>query len=53
LENSIPDVETQFDDLNREVAYWKTQAITLRVRNEKLEKENKLMNEIINEEYGI
>jgi hypothetical protein len=49
----IPDVETQFDDLNREIAYWKTQAITLRVRNEKLEKENKLMNEIINEEYGI
>ena len=53
MENSIPDVETQFDDLNREVAYWKTQAITLRVRNEKLQREVRVMQELINIEYGI
>jgi hypothetical protein len=49
----IPDVETQFDDLNREIAYWKTQAITLRVRNEKLQREVRVMQELINIEYGI
>lgn len=49
----IPDVETQVDDLNLEIAYWRTQAIVLRERNVALEKENQLMNEIINEEWPL
>jgi len=56
----IPDVETQFEELSKrnqellkEVNYWRNQAFTLRERNVDLEKENKLMDEIINEEYGV
>ena len=56
----IPDVETQFEELFKEnqellkeVNYWRNQAVTLRERNVALEKENKLMDEIINEEYGF
>ena len=56
----IPDVETQFEELFKEnqellkeVNYWRNQAVTLRERNVALEKENKLMDEIINEEYGV
>jgi len=56
----IPDVETQFEELSgrnqellKEVNYWRNQAFTLRERNVALEKENKLMDEIINEEYGV
>jgi len=53
LENNIPDVETQFDDLTRELEYWKAQAKTLRIRNEKLQREVRVMQELINIEYGI
>ena len=56
----IPDVETQFEELSgrnqellKEVNYWRNQAFTLRERNVALEKENKLMDEIINEEYSF
>ena len=56
----IPDVETQFEELFKEnqellkeVNYWRNQAITLRERNVALKKENKLMDEIINEEYSF
>jgi hypothetical protein len=56
----IPDVETQFEELFKEnqellkeVNYWRNQAVTLRERNVALEKENKLMDEIINEEYSF
>lgn len=56
----IPDVEAQFEELSgrnqellKEVNYWRNQAFTLRERNVALEKENKLMDEIINEEYGV
>ena len=56
----IPDVETQFEELFKEnqellkeVNYWRNQAITLRERNVALKKENKLMDEIINEEYEV
>ena len=40
-------------ELLKEVNYWRNQAFTLRERNVALEKENKLMDEIINEEYGV
>jgi len=56
----IPDVETQFEELFKEnqellkeVNYWRNQAFALRERNVVLEKENKLMDEIINEEYSF
>jgi len=50
---TIPDVEAQFDDLTRELEYWKAQAKTLRIRNEKLQREVRVMQELINIEYGI
>jgi len=47
----IPDVETQFDDLTRELEYWKAQAKTLRIRNETLQRENRILQSIIDIEY--
>ena len=47
----IPDVETQFDDLTRELEYWKAQAKTLRIRNETLQRENRILQSIVDIEY--
>ena len=49
----IPDVETQFEELTRELEYWKAQAKTLRIRNETLQRENRILQGIVNVEYGI
>jgi len=56
----IPDVEDQFQELSdrnnellKDLNYWRNQAFTLRERNVVLEAANKMMDEIINEEWPL